>query len=107
LRNKRSTVLSDHNCSLSNNNKIVKKKNSKSRPNHRAQYLSDWETKAEAQYKTFIFDGLGAKYEKLICWLYFKDGSMRCRLCEKFGNRLNFNGEILHCKIAIFIFISI
>jgi hypothetical protein len=52
LCNKRSTIVPDHNYNLSNNHKIAKKKNLKSRSKHSVQYLSNWEKQPEAQYKT-------------------------------------------------------
>jgi hypothetical protein len=71
LCNKRSIILSEHNYNLLSNNNSEKQ--------------------GEAQYKTYVFDHFGAKYDKLICCLYFKGDSMERRFCEKFGNRINSN----------------
>ena len=67
---------------------------SSKRSGRRTQYLPAWEKRAEAQYKTYVFDGFGARHEHLACWLYFHEDSMKCRLCEKYGKRKNSNGKM-------------
>ena len=60
---------------------------------HRTQYLSQWETKSEARFKCYVCDNLGGKKESLLCWLYYENNAMRCRLCEKYGKIKNTNGK--------------
>ena len=90
--NKSTSFLSiDYN--LFTDNKSIEKRNSTPvRAKHRVQYLLDWEKRPEARYKTFVFDIFGTKHEESICWLYFEENSMRCRLCEKYNKRTNTNG---------------
>ncbi|CAF3947801.1 unnamed protein product [Rotaria magnacalcarata] len=76
------------------NNKTHKNKDSTpTRSKHRTQYLSEWEKRPESHYRTHIFDELGQLHERSICWLYMKEKSMRCRLCEKYGKARNTNGK--------------
>ncbi|CAF3937378.1 unnamed protein product, partial [Rotaria sp. Silwood1] len=64
------------------------------RTKHRSQYLHEWEKKPEAHFKTYIYDDFGGKHEKFMCWLYFDNNSMFCRLCQKFGKYRNVNGKL-------------
>ncbi|CAF4721232.1 unnamed protein product, partial [Rotaria magnacalcarata] len=74
------------------NNKTHKNKDSTpTRSKHRTQYLSEWEKRPESHYRSHIFDELGQLHERSICWLYMKEKSMRCRLCEKYGKARNTN----------------
>jgi hypothetical protein len=66
------------------------------RPKYRTQYLSSWEQRSEALYKTYVIDAFGVQHEQYLRWLYFKGDSMGCRLCEKFGKTRNTNGECRH-----------
>ncbi|CAF2991799.1 unnamed protein product [Rotaria sp. Silwood2] len=70
----------------SSNNKNRKNENSTpTQSKHRTQYLTEWEKRPEAQYKTHVFDEFGTLHERSMCWLYMKENSMGCRLCEKYG----------------------
>ncbi|CAM2721721.1 unnamed protein product [Rotaria socialis] len=83
-----------HGGILLDNNKTHKNKDSTpTRSKHRTQYLSEWEKRPESHYRTHIFDELGQLHERSICWLYMKEKSMRCRLCEKYGKARNTNGK--------------
>ena len=64
------------------------------RTKHRSQYLHEWEKKPEAHFKTFVYDDFAVKYERFMCWLYFDNNSMFCRLCQKYGKRRNTNGKM-------------
>jgi hypothetical protein len=92
--NDKSGFLPDHDYDLPNVDRNTGKKNSTSRSKHRSQYLTEWEKRSEAQYKTYVFDGFGGRHETFSCWLYLKNNSMGCRMCEKYGKRKNSNGEI-------------
>ena len=93
--NESSSSINEHNYSLSTVPKGYEKKQTTSvRSKHRIQYLCAWEKQTEAQYKTYTFDDLGAKHETFMCWLYYKNKSMRCRLCEKYGKTRNTNGKM-------------
>ncbi|CAF5019924.1 unnamed protein product, partial [Rotaria sp. Silwood1] len=85
--------LPDHDYTSSNSDKNIKKKNLTSQPKYRIQYLTEWEKRPEAQYKIYVFDSFGGRHATFICWLYLKNNSMGCRLCEKYGKRKNSNGK--------------
>jgi len=91
-------VLNDHHyddTSTSIDNVICNNSNSesKSKSTHVRTYLRHWEEAPEAMYKTYIFDEFGRQHEKSLCWLYLKDNSMHCSLCEKYRERKGGNGK--------------
>ncbi|CAF4257995.1 unnamed protein product [Rotaria sp. Silwood2] len=63
------------------------------RTKHRSQYLHEWEKKPEAHFQTYIYDDFGDKHEKFMCWLYFDNNSMFCRLCQELGKYRNVNED--------------
>ena len=36
----------------------------------------------------------GERQNKYVCWLYYKDNTTHCKLCEKFSKKKNTNGKI-------------
>lgn len=91
-----SNDLNDHDCTSIDNvicNKPKQNSKSTSKNEHTRNYMSDWEKKPEAMYKTYVYDELGNRCEKFFSWLYLKNNSMHCSLCEKHGKRRNTNGK--------------
>ena len=41
-----------------------------------------------------VFDSFVEQEDKYVCWLYYKDNTMHCKLCEKFNKIKNINGKI-------------
>jgi hypothetical protein len=66
LDDESSSLVPDHEYSSSSSGFAQEVLSSK-RSNHRVRYLPAWEKRAEAQYKTYVFDGFGASHEKLLC----------------------------------------
>ncbi|CAF3984796.1 unnamed protein product, partial [Adineta steineri] len=95
LCNNSSSFTQDHNYNSSTivKDNLKKKRSTSARGNHRVRYLPGWEKKDEAQYVTYVFDNFGEKHEKFLRWLYQKNGSMFCCLCEKYGKLKNSNGK--------------
>lgn len=98
LDDESSNRVPDHDYSSSSIRHIdcVQEISASKRPKHRTQFLPGWEKRPEAQYKTYVFDGFGARHEQLSCWLSVSsDGnSMRCKLCTKRAKGTNANGKM-------------
>ncbi|CAF1285725.1 unnamed protein product [Rotaria sordida] len=88
-----STTLSvNPDCEIINEG-VKKQALPSARTKHRSQYLHEWEKKPEPHFKTYIYDDFGCKHERFMCWLYFDNNSMFCRLCQKFGKYRNVNAH--------------
>ncbi|CAF3911949.1 unnamed protein product, partial [Rotaria sp. Silwood1] len=60
-------LLIDHNCISVIAEGTEKQRITSASSKHRTKYLSQWEKKVEAQFKTFIFDDFGGKHESFMC----------------------------------------
>jgi hypothetical protein len=78
--------------------RMSKRKSAKSSAKENRRYLPAWEKLPEAFYRTYTYDVLNVRHEKLICWLYRKKekngkDTLRCKLCEKFKKIENSNNK--------------
>ena len=79
----------------------AKQDNTNVKPKFHTQYLPEWEKKAVAQCKTFIFDSSGAKNEPFACCICFKNDGMYCWFCQRYNKQGNTNGKI--CLTNVFV----
>jgi hypothetical protein len=94
-------ILSDAaNDDMQSMNEVVvsKRKPVKLSKKENRRYLSAWEKLPEVFYRTFVYDVLNVRHDKLICWLYKKKNgngkdTLRCKLCEKYQKKENSNGK--------------
>jgi hypothetical protein len=77
---------------------VSKQKPTKLSKKQNRRYLSAWENLPGAYYRTYTYNNLNLRQEKLICWLYKKkdrsgNDTLRCKLCEKYQKTENSNGK--------------
>ena len=79
-----------------NQMKLSQQKPAKSSQKENRRYLEAWEKLPQVFYRTYTYDLLNVRHEKLIRWLYKgknqngKD-TLRCKLCEKYQKIENSN----------------